>query len=1029
MRFRGRLRVTARLWWRMMRMQRVTREGWFYILFTIVVGAAAINTGNNLLHLVLGLQLSLILLSAFLSENALRGISVTRRLPRRGIAGEPFEVELSVRNAKRRLSSHSLLITEVDGDAAGAQLLIGRLPPGGELRSGYRVAVPRRGAARFDRLRITTRFPFGFFEKSREHALPAELSIHPAGVRVPPATALPSAGLGERPEPRPGQGAEFHALRDLRPDDDPRQVHWRSTARTGKPLVIERERERRRKVTLLVDSRRAERPEDLDGAAEAAFALARRFVREGCEVGLAWPGGSVEPGIGAQHLHRLGDVVAALEPSTSAAPPPRVHRGAQGVMVPIESPSRGDQPSPEVIRREEARPAGERGMSLQLAQRLGLLAASLSGFASLAISGELPTWASAIFIVSATLGLVMKEGAAKSFRVGANVLALGALAVLALQVFVGATSVIVAAPTFAVVLAASRLLGRRGPVDDALLLLAALLMLAGGAALTGELAYGLCFIAFAATGTVALCLTHLRREAELVGGPEAGRRRGVVGAALVSALAALSLAVLVGSALVFVLFPRVSAGMLHRAGPSHVAGGADKIQLGGLGVIKDDPSPVMRVHFPDGPPAGELYWRTFTFQAWNGAGWSRGDPHRFPVPGGNWIYLLARSEGPTLEAEIEWLGDGAALPTPGEPLELRFPRRPRTPPPLLLAGADGSLEIAGARESRYTVKAAVTPMERGFASVHGAELAPYLEVPEDLDPRIRALAQTFAGAGDPRDIAAAMVERLETELRYTRELPGEQDDPLAHFLFERREGHCEYFASALVMLLRLQGIPARVAAGFYGASYVEAGDYYLVRNGDAHAWTEAWIPGEGWARFDATPAAERPGTAEGLFARAVDALDLVRYWWSSRVLDFDRTTQRELAGSVKEAIASREGAGRRLTPLARYGLASLFMALAVVLAVRMRRRWIERRASRRGPGHRDAVRLYRAVKRLLRKKGVRLPRTATGAEWARAGAGALPDRAPAIRLAIEAYEAARFGKAGLSRDQLRALRRGLRGQG
>src|SRR5690606_29821187 len=127
-------------------------------------------------------------------------------------------------------------------------------------------------------------------------------------------------------------------------------------------------------------------------------------------------------------------------------------------------------------------------------------------------------------------------------------------------------------------LAASRLLGRRGPADDALLLLSALLMLAGGAALTGDLSYGVAFAAFAVTSTVALCLSHLRRELEEVDGPAASRRRGTVSGSLVGALSLLSVAVLVGSAVVFVTFPRVSAGIVRRAIEQRVGGGSDRIQ-------------------------------------------------------------------------------------------------------------------------------------------------------------------------------------------------------------------------------------------------------------------------------------------------------------------------------------------------------------------------------------------------------------------------------------------------------------------
>ena len=1009
---RGRLRATARLWWRMMRMQRVTREGWFYVGFTIVVGAAAINTGNNLLHLVLGLQLSLILLSALLSESALRGVRVLRRLPRRAVAGEPVAVELEIENRKARLASYSLIVTEVDGPAEGAAVLVQRLGPGARVQRGYRLTIPRRGMAAFGRVRVTTRFPFGLFEKSREQDLGGVLPVHPSGGAIPPkGRALSAPGAGERPEPYPGTGSEFHGLRSFRSGDDPRSVHWRSTAKTGRPVVIERERERRRVVTLLVDTRGMK---DVDGIADSAIGSARRFVGEGCDVGLAWPGGDVVPAPGSAQLLQLGDALAALHPAPPSAPPPRVHRGAQGFEVEPIAPAAGaEAPAIEAGRGRAER--GAKGVTLAQTQRLSLLAASLIGFASLAISGELAGWAVATFVGAAVINLALREGAARQVRSGANLLAVGALVLLGLQVWFGATTIIVAAPTFAVVLAASRLLGRKGPADDALLLLAALLMLAGGAALTGELAYGLCFAAFAVTGTVALCLTHLRREVE----DTEGGRESRVSPGLISALGGLSLAVLVGSALVFVLFPRVSAGMLRVAGQDHATGGTtDRIELGGVGVIKDDPTPVMRVRFPAGPPGGEPYWRTVTFQRWTGKGWSRGDPKRVPVAGVHGVWKLGRAPVETTIAEVEWLGSEPAIPLPGEPVELRIPRKRRAVPPILLTGEDGSLEFAGSVEPRFTITA-------GRSGVGDEPLAGggYLEVPADLDPRIAAMAAPFRDRGDPLAIAQAMVEMLGQGYRYTRELPGQTPDPLAHFLFERKAGHCEYFASALTMLLRSAGIPARVAAGYFGAHWVEAGGYFVVREGDAHAWTEAWIPGRGWTRFDATPPDDRAGTAEGLVASAVELLDLLRYWWAGWILDFDRSAQIGLATSVAEAFSGREGAGQGLSRAARVGVQAVLVAAAAALAYRTRRRWLVLRGRNLPRAQRDAALLYRAIKRDLRRKGARLPPGATGSEWAAAAERLAPANAPSIREAIEAYEAARFGNRAIPTSKLKALRR------
>lgn len=1026
----GRLKATARLWWRMMRMQRVTREGWFYVGFTLVVGAAAINTGNNLLYLILGLQLSLILLSALLSESVLRGIEIRRELPSHGVAGRPFWVGVRLLNHKRRFASYSLVVQELEGPVAGVRTFASRIPARGELRLAYEAELPRRGVFPFGGVRLTTRFPFGLFEKSREFAFPEELSVHPQGHRIPMQRLHPLVGAGERPEPKAGSGHEFHALREYRSGDDPRQVHWRSSARVGRLVSIEREAERRRRITLLVDGRGLKQPRDLDAGADAAVALARRYLAEGCEVGLSWSGGTLQPGAGPGQLGRVGEAAARLAPSPVGAPGPKVHRGAHPVVVPLAARHiEGGEATARAVKEGQATPVKGR-LTLHGAQRASLLAAVAAAFASLAISGELPLWARMGFGASAILGLMIREGSAQKLRNASNLLALGALIVLAAQVLMGSADVIVAAPTFAVALAASRLLGRRGPVDDALLLLAALLMIAGGAALTGDLAYGVAFVFFAVAATVALCLSHLRRESEEIEGVEASRKKGTVSGALVGALALLSLTVLVGSALVFIAFPRVSSGMMRRGPDQRVGGIPERIELGGVGVLKDDPTPVMRVRFPNGEPVGELYWRTGAFATWDGKGWSRPLVEKKALSSTGGAYHLAPPNRGAIVADVEVLSHEPGLPVPGAPLEVKFPSRQGQMPPLLLEGADGGLEVRGhTGELRYRVTAAPrpNPSVEAFERFRDEGLPPeeWLSVPEALDPRIRALASSLS-RGERLESVEAVLAHLEQGYRYTRELPGEKADPLAHFLFERREGHCEYFATAFTILLRLNGIPSRVVAGYYGATHVEAGGYWVVRQGDAHAWTEAYFPEIGWVRFDATPAAVRPGEAHGSWAELVQWMDVMRVRWNEWVLDFDGRNQLRIASAFAEAFSRQAGAGRNLAPWARGGVAALCLIGAGWLALRLRRKLEEERGPPLPPGQRRAVALFRTVKKVLRKRGVKLPVSATATAWGQAAAVAAPEKAAAVQEAIAAYEGARFGNRGLDREEIRRLKRELR---
>ena len=131
----------------------------------------------------------------------------------------------------------------------------------------------------------------------------------------------------------------------------------------------------------------------------------------------------------------------------------------------------------------------------------------------------------------------------------------------------------------------------------------------------------------------------------------------------------------------------------------------------------------------------------------------------------------------------------------------------------------------------------------------------YLQLPEHLDPRIPELARKLADAEpSPYRRASAIQRYLTTQYGYTLQLPSQPPaDPLADFLFHRRRGHCEYFASSMAVLLRTVGIPSRIITGFRGAQFNQINSTYIVRASDAHSWVEAFIPGAGWIAFDQLP--------------------------------------------------------------------------------------------------------------------------------------------------------------------------------
>lgn len=320
-RFRARLRPPRRL--------RITREGWVFVLVCIGVGGAAINTGNNLLFLVLGLMLSLIVVSGVMSESTLRRVMVTRHLPSRVFAKSPTLVEVTLHNRKSRLPSYSIeLEDQILGWSTDKRCYFLKVGPLGKQTAAYRTVIPERGPLSFTGYRVATRFPFALFEKWREIDLPDQVVVFPAIVPVPRAVAGQQRQFGERTRRRPGQGEEIHGLRELRSGDDYRAIHWRTSARRGQLMVRENEEESARELCIYLDNARSASSVEggRDPVVEKAISIASSLAIErssaGQGVSLAVRGDvgpSVQRGGSPDRLLRF---LALLDYAPAEDPPP-----------------------------------------------------------------------------------------------------------------------------------------------------------------------------------------------------------------------------------------------------------------------------------------------------------------------------------------------------------------------------------------------------------------------------------------------------------------------------------------------------------------------------------------------------------------------------------------------------------------------------------------------------------------------------------------------------------------------------------
>lgn len=326
-----------RRWFRAPRRLRFTRAGWLFTAGALAIGMAAIPTGNNLLFLLLGSMLGFIAVSGWLSEQSIQRLEIERRLPRGVTAGKPFRIGYRVRNHKRRMSSHAVEFREAQlRQAAGRtpalqarSAWLASLGPGEATTVRSEYVIARRGVYPLEELTLSTGFPFGLFWKERDIPMPAALVVWPRSDRPVREARTPGRERrrsGEVAGGAAGQRGEFRNLRDYRPGDDPRDVHWRSSARLGVPLVREYERERAETLWICLDQSRgrAQDAEAEEEMVEVAASLARTAIERGRPVGLATSDALVDEGTGPAQLERILDALAraTFRPDAPAPRPP-----------------------------------------------------------------------------------------------------------------------------------------------------------------------------------------------------------------------------------------------------------------------------------------------------------------------------------------------------------------------------------------------------------------------------------------------------------------------------------------------------------------------------------------------------------------------------------------------------------------------------------------------------------------------------------------------------------------------------------
>lgn len=297
---------------------RLTAVGLGVLMITLLIVAAAFNTGTNLLYVIVSTLLSFCFVSIVYGGINVTRLDAHRRLPTEVYAGDSSEYELEVVNRKRWFGSYGIALTETLPDLGHTSAYFLSVAPGQNQTQRVRVVFPRRGLVRFDRLLVVSCFPFGFLEFRARKQLASEVLVFPKLIDVESLIRLHGPDLGEREMNSKGAGVSLFAIRDYQPGDPARSIHWKLSSKGTGIKAREYEREESKTILLILDFAcpgeiTAGEIEKFEKAVSVTASLAKYFVDHGHETSLWTPAGTIAKGTGPNHLHRIMRALALVE--------------------------------------------------------------------------------------------------------------------------------------------------------------------------------------------------------------------------------------------------------------------------------------------------------------------------------------------------------------------------------------------------------------------------------------------------------------------------------------------------------------------------------------------------------------------------------------------------------------------------------------------------------------------------------------------------------------------------------------------
>lgn len=505
------------------------------------------------------------------------------------------------------------------------------------------------------------------------------------------------------------------------------------------------------------------------------------------------------------------------------------------------------------------------------------------------------------------------------------------------------------------------------------------------------LCYFLLMLTLIAVSLVVLTF-HASSSAQAVS--RAGMKR-IVSVALVMPVASLPLILLF-----FFILPRTQYPLWNflNVGGAKVTGFSEKVEPGSAPAVGEVRNVAFRASCPK-LPKNQLYWRGIVLNGFEGDAWVR----REPPAGEDGI----AGRGETVRQTI--------FPAPGRPPQLLALNIPRSISGLRhTAGPDCTYVKKGAAAGHEKYEA-VSALGATIIMKKGGDAAFYRTLPPRLSQRMAALGREIAARGRDDGERVALLGEFYRDARLTYATTGLPvgEGPLDQFLFEKKRGHCEFFASSFAMLLRAAGVPARLVGGYYGGDYNELGGYYVVSEDMAHVWVEAHLAGKGWVTLDPSvwavnSAAIGENRERGAARSIAMTLDALGYYWNLAVINYD--LERQL-----RVLSGAHGGLKRLAvpaQLKRLAPALLLLVFAVAGAVILLRRGRVTREER----------ILRAFLRQVRREYGREAGPATGLHEL---AASLHD--PRADRFAEIYGGALYRDRRLTPEQIRELKGLVRG--